>query len=128
MEKHSGAFAGKQRVALLAFYISSLLFAIAVSFVEHGSRDRRLALLSIAAVIALCGAFSLFQFFRSTDEFRHNINRKAVQFAFIGSLIAAVAFGLLHSFAGRDVSPYALPALMVILWSIGLFFSARRYE
>ena len=128
MEKLSGTFARKQRLALLGFYISSFLFAFVAVLIERQSRDHRLPLLTFSAVIAICGVLSLFWFFRTTDEFRQNINRKAVQFAFIGSLIAAVGFALVHSFAGRDISPYGLPALMVILWSIGLFFSARRFE
>jgi len=128
MGKLSGTFARKQWLALLVFYTASLLFAIAAALIEREARDHRLPLLAIACVVATCGAVGLFQFFRTTDEFRQNINRKAVQFAFIGSLLAAIAFALLHSFVGRDVSPYVLPAFMVVLWSIGLFFSARRYE
>ncbi len=123
-----GPFARKQRFALLGFYISSLAFALDVALVERLAPAYRLSLLGLAGVIALLGVCSLFLFFRTTDEFRLNINRRALEFAFIGSLIAALGLALLHSFGVRSVSPYALPALMAILWSIGLFFSARRFE
>ncbi len=123
-----GPFARKQRFALLGFYISSLAFALDVALVERLSSAYRLFLLGLAGGIALLGVCSLIQFFRTTDEFRLNINRRALEFAFIGSLIAALGLALLHSFGVRSVSPYALPALMAILWSIGLFFSARRFE
>jgi hypothetical protein len=128
MSTQLGPFARKQRLALLGFYISGLAFAIAIGLAERLAQVYRLSLLSLAVLIALLGAFSLFQFFRTTDEFRLNINHWALEFAFIGTLIAAVGLALPHSFGVRSVSPYALPALMIILWSIGLFFSARRYE
>jgi len=128
MHESLGSFARKQRLALLGFYICSFVFAVAVGTVEHLSHVYRLPLLAIAAVTAICGAFSLYQFFRTTDEFRQNINRRAVEFAFIGSLIASITAALLQSLGIPRLSPYLLPAVMVALWSVGLFFSARRFE
>ncbi len=128
MTELDGSFAQVQRFALLGFYISGLAFALAIGLVEHVARVYRLSLLGFAVFVAVGGAFSLLQFFRTTDEFRQSVNRRALEFAFVGSLIASVALALLHSFGIRSISPYALPALMVILWSVGLFFSARRFE
>lgn len=122
------SFAQKQRFSLHGFYIASLAFAFAVGLAGHLPHAYRLSLLSLAAVTAICGAISLVQFFRTTDEFRQNVNRRAIQFAFVGSLLASVAVALLQSFGMRSISPYALPALMIGFWSIGLFFSARRFE
>ena len=123
-----GSFARKQRVALVWVYVSCLAFAVAVGLAGLLSPIHRWPFLAIAGIAGLCGAFSFYQFFKTTDEFRQNINRRAVEFAFVGTLIASVALALLHSFGLREISPYVLPALMVILWSIGLFFAARRFE
>ncbi len=124
----TGPFARKQRTMLFVFYGSCGLFAVTAALIERFSGVLRLAAGATAICAGACGLFSLYQFFKATDEFRQAINRRAIEFAFIGSLLASVAIALLRSFGMRDPSPYLIPAVMVAFWSVGLFFSARRFE
>ena len=124
----TGPFARKQRTMLVVFYASCALFAVTAALIERFSGVLRLAVGATAICAGACGLLSLYQFFKATDEFRQAVNRRAIEFAFIGSLLAAVAIALLRSFGMRDPSPYLIPAVMVAFWSLGLFFSARRFE
>ena len=122
------SFARGQHAALLGFYISCLVFGTAVGLFEHLSGFLRLATLALAILTAACGTFSLYRFFKSTDELRMTIHRQAIEFAFIGSLVVSVALALLQTLGVRSPSPYAIPVVMIGLWSVGLFFSSRRFE
>lgn len=124
----SGPFARKQRLMLLVFYASCVIFALTAPLIERFSGLPRLAVGAVAIATGACGLFSLYQFFKVTDEFRQAINRRAIEFAFIGSLLASVAIALLRSFGMHHPSPYLIPALMVVFWSVGLFFAVRRFE
>jgi hypothetical protein len=88
----------------------------------------RLSALALAILATAYGAFSLYRFFKATDEFRMMIHLRAIEFAFISSLVVSVALGLLQTIGVRSPSSYAIPVVMVGLWSIGLFFSSRRFE
>ena len=123
-----GPFARKQRFALLGFYISSMAFALAAGLIERLPSAYRMGLLGLASFAGLGGVVSLYRFFRTTDELRRTVNQRAAEFAFVASLVASIALALLHSLGLQGISPYLLPALMVILWSIGLFFASRRFE
>ena len=124
----AGRFVKKQRIALCSFYVACALFALAAGVVERVSPSYRMSLRAVAGLAATWAVLSLYQFFRTTDEFRQAINHRAVEFAFIGSLVVAVMLALLQSWGVEHISPYLLPALMVGLWSIGLMLSARRFE
>lgn len=124
----TGPFARKQRIMLLVFYASCFIFAVTASLIERFSGVPRLAVGALAIATGACGLFSLYRFFKVTDEFRQAINRRAIEFAFIASLFASAAIALLRSFGLHHPSPYLIPALMVAFWSVGLFFSARRFE
>ena len=123
-----GSFARKQRVTLVGFYACCALFAIAAALIVRFSGILRLLAGTAAIGAGAYGLISLYQFFKTTDEVRQAINHRAIEFAFIGSLLASVAIALLRSFGMHDPSPYLLPAVMVIFWSVGLFFSARRFD
>jgi len=122
------SFARSQRAALLGFYISCVIFGIAVGLFERLSRFFRLSILALAILATAYGAFSLYRFFKATDEFRMTIHRQAIEFAFIGSLVVSVALALLQTLGVRSPSPYVIPVVMIGLWSVGLFFSSRRFE
>jgi len=107
---------------------SSFSSTTTAALIERFSGVLRLAVGATAICAGACGLLSLYQFFKATDEFRQAVNRRAIEFAFIGSLLAAVAIALLRSFGMRDPSPYLIPAVMVAFWSLGLFFSARRFQ
>lgn len=123
-----GPFARKQRIMLVAFYSCCAIFAMTAALIVRFSGILRLLAGTAAIAAASCGLFSLYQFFKTTDEVRQAINHRAIEFAFIGSLLASVAIALLRSFGMHDLSPYLIPAVMIALWSIGLFFAARRFE
>jgi hypothetical protein len=122
------SFARSQRAALLEFYISCLVFGIAVGLFERFSGFFRLFILALAILATAYGTFSLYRFFKATDEFRMTIQRRAIEFAFIGSLVVSVALALLQTLGIRSPSPYLTPLVMIGLWSIGLFISSRRFE
>jgi len=124
----TGPFARKQRTVLAAFYACCVLFAVTAALIGHFSGVLRLAAGTAAIAAAAYGLFSLYQFFKTTDEVRQAINHRAIEFAFIGSLFASLAIALLRSFGVHELSPYLIPAVMVALWSVGLVFSARRFE
>lgn len=124
----TGPFARKQRTMLLVFYVSCAIFAVVAVLIGRFSGVLRLAAGASAIGLVGCGLFSLYQFFKTTDELRQAINLQAIEFAFIGSLLVSLAIALLRSFGMRDPSPYLIPAAMVAFWSVGLFFAARRFE
>jgi hypothetical protein len=70
----------------------------------------------------------LLQFLRSNDERERQINYRALTFAFTGTLVFSLAVGFLQSFGFHSVSWLGIPALMVILWSIGLILYSWRYQ
>jgi hypothetical protein len=123
-----GPFARKQRFTLVIFYACCAIFAITAALIVRFSGILRLLVGTAAIVAAAYGLFSLYQFFKTTDEVRQAINHRAMEFAFMGSLVVSLAIALLRSFGMRDPSPYLIPAVMVAFWSVGLFFSARRFE
>lgn len=59
---------------------------------------------------------------------RRQINYRALTFAFVGTLAFCVAVGFLQSFGFHPVSWLGIPALMIILWSIGLILYSWRYR
>jgi len=118
----------KTRSALGIFYASSVACALVVSLAQQFHNPQRRWLFAFAALSAVCAVGSLYRFFRTTDEFRKQINYRAIKFAFIGTLIFSLAVSFLKSFGFPLVSPYATPAVMAILWSIGLFVSSWRYQ
>ena len=123
-----GPFARKQRITLVGFYACCAVFAITAALIVHFSGILRLLAGTVAIGAAAYGLFTLYQFFKTTDEVRQAINYRAIEFAFLGSLLASVAIALLRSFGMHDPSPYLFPAVMVTFWSVGLFFSARRFD
>jgi len=125
---HTGPFARKQRITLVVFYACCAIFAVTAALIVRFSGVLRLAVGTAAIGAASYGLLSLYRFFKATDEFRQAINRRAIEFAFIGSLLVSVLVALLRSFGMRDLSPYLIPAVMVAFWSVGLFFTARRFE
>lgn len=124
----TGPFARKQRTMLLVFYACCAMFAVAAALIERFSGVLRLEVGAAAIAAGAYGLFSFCQFFKTTDEVRQAINQRAMEFAFIGSLLVSLAIALLRSFGMHDPSPYLIPAAMVALWSVGLFFAARRFE
>lgn len=118
----------RQRKALIVFYVSALACAVAIGLAEPVHKAERALLFALAIVSAACAVWGLHRLLSAADELQKQINYRAVKFAFVGTLILSLVEGFLQSFGFPRVSAYAGPAVMVILWSIGLFISSWRYE
>lgn len=119
--------ANRRRTTLLLFYLAALLCVIAISLVGR-IPPLRTPLLALAIVGAAAAILFLLRFLRSNDEHERQINHRALTFAFIGTLIFSAAIGFLQTFGFHPVSWLGIPALMIILWSIGLILSSWRYR
>jgi heme/copper-type cytochrome/quinol oxidase subunit 4 len=119
--------AHRRKSTLVLFYLSSTLSVIAIGIVGRVP-TLRTPLLSIAAATAGLAILFLLRFLRSNDEHERQINYRALTFAFIGTLIFSAAIGFLQSFGFHPVSWLGIPALMIILWSIGLILYSWRYR
>lgn len=117
----------RRRSALLLFYVAALVSAMAISVV--GSLPSfRAPVLALAAVAAGTAILFLLRFLRSNDEREQQINYRSLTFAFAGTLVFSLAIGLSQNLGFHSVSWLGIPALMVILWSIGLILYSWRYR
>jgi heme/copper-type cytochrome/quinol oxidase subunit 4 len=116
-----------RRIALLLFYAASLLSVIAISLVGR-ILSFRTPLLVLAVAGAGAAILFLLRFLRSNDEHEQQINYRALTFAFTGTLIFSAAIGFLQSFGFHPLSWLGIPALMIILWSIGSILYSWRYQ
>ena len=119
--------AARRRATLMLFYLAALLSALAVGLVGRILPFRTL-LLFLAVAGAAAAILFLLRFLRSNDEHERQINYRALTFAFIGTLVFSAAIGFLQSFGFHPLSWLGIPALMIILWSIGLILYSWRYR
>jgi uncharacterized membrane protein YfcA len=119
--------ADRRRTTLLLFYLAALLSVIAASLVGR-ILPFRTPLLVLAVVGAAAAIFFLLRFLRSNDEHQRQINYRALTFAFTGTLVFSAAIGFLQSLGFHPVSWLGIPALMIILWSVGLILYSWRYR
>ncbi len=119
--------ADRRRIALLLFYVAALLSVVAISLVGR-ILPFRVPLLALAVVGTGAAILFLLRFLRSNDEHERQINYRALTFAFTGTLVFSAAIGFLQSFGFHPVSWLGIPALMIILWSIGLILYSWRYR
>ncbi len=117
----------RRRTTLLLFYLAALLSLIAISLVGR-ILTFRTPLLVLAVAGAVAAILFLLRFLRSNDERERQINYRALTFAFTGTLVFSAAIGFLQSFGFHPVSWLGIPALMIILWSIGLILYSWRYR
>lgn len=117
----------RRRNALLVFYVAALLSACAVGLVGKIPSFRTL-LFALAIGSASVSVVFLLRFLRANDEREQQINYQALTFAFTGTLIFSLAIGFLQSFGFHPISWLGIPALMIVLWSIGLIFHSWRYR
>ncbi len=120
-----GERADRRRTTLLLLYLAALLSVIAISSVG-GTPPFRTPLLVLAVVGAAAAILFLLHFLRSNDERERQINYSALTFAFTGTLVFSAAVGFLQSFGFHSVPWLGIPALMIILWSIGLILCSWR--
>jgi heme/copper-type cytochrome/quinol oxidase subunit 4 len=119
--------AGRRRTTLVLFYLAALLSVIASSLVGR-ILTFRTPLLVLAVVGAGAAILFLLRFLLSNDEHERQITFRALTFAFTGTLVFSATIGFLQSFGFHPVSWLGIPALMIILWSIGLILYSWRYR
>lgn len=119
--------ASRRRTTLLLFYLATLLSVIAISLVGR-ILPRRTPFLVLAVVGAAAAILFLWRFLRSNDEHERQINYRALTFAFMGTLVFSAAIGFLQTFGFHPVSWLGIPALMMVLWSVGLVLYSWRYR
>lgn len=119
--------ADRRRTTLFLFYLAALLSVTAISLVAKIPSYRTL-LFALAVTSAGAAIFLLLRFLRTNDEREHQTNYRALTFAFTGTLVFSASIGFTQSFGLHPVSWLGIPALMIILWSIGLIFYSWRYR
>jgi uncharacterized membrane protein YfcA len=119
--------ADRRRTTLLLFYFAALLSVIAASLAGR-ILPFHTPLLVLAVVGAATAILFLLRFLRSNDEHERQINYRALTFAFTGTLVFSAAIGFFQSFGFHPVSWLGIPALMIILWSVGLILYSWRYR
>ena len=119
--------ANRRRTTLVLFYLAAILSVIATSLVGR-ILSFRTPLLALAVVGAAAAILLLLRLLRSNDEREQQINYRALTVAFTGTLVFSAAIGFLQTFGFHAVSWLGIPALMIILWSIGLIPYSWRYR
>jgi len=114
------------RSVLWLFYSSAFLSAIMFSAASYAEVSYQRPLLVLALAIALAAAFFLVIFLRSRDERERQINYQALTFAFVGTLVFSFVVGLAQRLGFHSLSWLGIPALMIILWSVGLILNSWR--
>ena len=116
-----------RKSTLSFFYLAALLSVAAVSLAGRILAFRR-PLLALAVAGAGAAILFLLRFLRVNDEHERQINYRALTFAYTGTLFFSAAVGFVQSFGFHPVSWLGIPALMIILWSIGLILYSCRYR
>jgi len=113
------------RNKLWLFYSSAFLSAIVFSTASYAPASYYWPLLILALAVALAATFFLVLFLRSRDERERQINR-VLTFAFVGTLVLSLVGGLAQQLGFHSMSWVGIPALMIILWSVGPILNSWR--
>lgn len=108
------------------FYSSAFLSALLFGAGSYAPVSYQRPLLVLALATALAAAFFFMLFLRSRDERERQINYRALTFAFIGTLVFSLVVGVAQQFGLHSVSWLGLPAVMIVLWSVGLILNSWR--
>lgn len=117
----------RRRSSIWLFYAAAVVSAIAISAVGKVP-SLRIPVLALAVLAAGAAILFLLRFLRSNDEREQQINYRALTFAFAGTLVFSLAIGYSQAVGFHSVSWLGIPALMVVLWSIGLVLYSWRYR
>ena len=112
------------RNVLWLFYSFAFLSAIVFSAASYVRASYHWPLLILALAVALAATFFLVLFLRSRDERERQINYRALTFAFVGTFVFSFVVGVAQQFGLHSVSWLGLPAMMIVLWSVGLILSS----
>ena len=119
--------AHRRRSSIRLFYGTAVVSAVAISAVGKVPA-LRVPVLTVAVLAAGAAILFLLRFLRSNDEREQQINYRALTFAFAGTLIFSLAVGFSQAVGFHSISWLGIPALMVVLWSIGLILYSWRYR
>ena len=114
------------RSVLWLFYSLAFLSAIVFSAASYARASYHWSLLILALAVGLAAAFFLVVFLRSRDEREHQINYRALTFAFVGTLVFSLVVGMAQQLGFHSVSWLGLPVVMIVLWSFGLILYSWR--
>ncbi len=117
----------RRRNTLRLFYSTAFACAVAVGVADRLHHPQRELLVALAIGLAVCAVWCLLRFLRATDEFEKQINYRALKFAFVSLLTCLLAEAFLEGCGLPRVPPYGNAALAIVLWSLGLILSSRRY-
>ena len=112
------------RNTLRLFYSSAFLSAILFGTASYAPAPCHWPLLILALAVALAAAFFLVFFLRSRDERERQINYRALTFAFVGTLVLSLVVGLAQQLGFHSIPWLGIPAVMIILWSVGLILNS----
>jgi uncharacterized membrane protein len=124
----SNGLAQSRGTSLSLFYLGGLACAVCLHIAGKLQLPARGLVLVLAIIGAVCAIWGLLRFLHTTDERERQINYRALTLAFVGTLIFSLAVGFLQRFGFHSVSWFGIPALMVILWSVGLILFSWRYR
>jgi hypothetical protein len=111
---------------LLLFYSLAFLSAIVFRAASYARASYHWFLLILALAVVLAAVFFLVVYLRSRDEREHQINYRALTFAFVGTLVFSLVVGMAQQLGFHSVSWLGLPAVMIVLWSFGLILYSWR--
>src|SRR5260370_18501692 len=114
-------------ITLGLFYLAAVLSVIASSL-DGRILPFRTPLLVLVVVGAGAAILFLLRFLLSNDEHERQITFRALTFAFTGTLVFSATIGFLQSFGFHPVSCLGIPALLIILCSIGLILVSCRHR
>lgn len=117
-----------RRNTLTLFYVLVVAAIVVFSFAVRPNQSGQKALIALGIVTAGGAVWSFFRFLQAADDLQKDINYRATNFAFVGSLLLTLTVGLLQRFGFLSGASLLVPALMIGLWSIGLIFSSWRYQ
>ena len=131
-----GATLTNQRANWVVLGVSGiwLLVAIACGWVLRHLEPGPALRLLLALLPVIPGLFYLALVFRSIrgmDELEHRVQFEAVSFAFLGSLVVSLTYGMLQKsgfFRGWPWDWEGIWFMLIGLWAVGYLRARRRYQ
>ncbi len=91
----------------------------------------RLVLALLPVIPGLVYLALVFRSIRAMDELEHRIQFEAVSFAFLGSLVVSLTYGMLQKSGFFRNWPWdweGIWLMLMVLWAAGYFRARRRYR
>jgi hypothetical protein len=118
----------QRKNTLRLFYVFVVLAAGTFTVAVNSKQAAQQALYALGIVLAGGGIWSFLCFLKVADTHQRLINHEATSFAFVGSLLLTLAVGILQRLGFLSGVTLLVPALMIVLWSIGLILFSWQYQ